>query len=126
MAVSVSYQEAQSKGRKLLDKHGLHEWRISLENLRNTDMYGQDGIQGCCDFENRTIRIDNRIGRQFRQAMLHEIAHALTPADKSHGEEWLKKAGEIGCSFVHLLSYIPVRPPLSAPRARNLREVRLL
>jgi hypothetical protein len=99
--------EMEIKGNALLDKHGLHDWRISFENLRNA-MYapndGDRGFWGYCDFENKVIRIDWRVGRRFRQTMLHEIAHALV-GKLGHGEEWIKKAAEIGCTPNELWRY---------------------
>lgn len=99
--------EMELKGNALLDKHGLHDWCISFENLRNA-LYapneGDRGFWGQCDFENKVIRIDWRIGRRFRQTMLHEIAHALV-GEPGHGEEWIKKAAEIGCTGKELYRY---------------------
>ena len=50
--------EMEIKGNALLDTHGLHDWRISFENLRNA-MYapneGDRGFWGQCDFENKVI-----------------------------------------------------------------------
>jgi hypothetical protein len=65
---------------------------------------GDAGFWGQCDFENNVIRIDWRIGRRFRQTMLHEIAHALV-GKPGHGEEWIKKAAEIGCTPNELWRY---------------------
>lgn len=99
--------EMEIKGNALLDKHGLHDWRISFENLRNA-LYapneGDRGFWGQCDFENKVIRIDWRIGRRFRQTMLHEIAHALV-GKPGHGIEWFRKAEEIGCTENELWRY---------------------
>src|SRR5258706_14912745 len=84
-------------GKALLKKHGLHDWRISVENLRNV-MYTHEctgGLWGYCDLENKVIRIDWRVGRRFRQTMLHEIAHALV-GKPGHDKEWIKIAGDIG------------------------------
>jgi len=99
--------EMEIMGNALLDKHGLHDWRISFENLRNA-MYAPNeedkGLWGQCDLENKVVRIDWRVGRRFRQTMLHEIAHALV-GKPGHGEEWIKKAAEIGCTPQKLSRY---------------------
>src|SRR6266568_4333748 len=63
--------------RKLLDKHGLHDWRVCVENLRNPMYVTKCGpLLGFCDVVNKIIRIDCRYPRKFRQTLLHEIAHA--------------------------------------------------
>ena len=99
--------EMEINGNALLDAHGLQDWRISFENLRNA-VYapneGDGGFWGQCDFVFKVIRIDYRIGRRFRQIMLHEIAHALV-GQPGHGEEWIKKAEEIGCTENQLWLY---------------------
>jgi hypothetical protein len=105
--VSLIYDGGPA-GKALLNKHGLNDWRISVENLQNviyTREHG-DGLLGYCDLENKVIRIDWRVGRGFRQTLLHEIAHALVGKDKpGHSEEWIKIAGDIGCTLNHLLPY---------------------
>lgn len=99
----LTYWEMVEYGRRLLDQHGLRNWRISAENLGNKTLYGPTcGLVGQCDRAHKTIRIDFRMRRSFRQTLLHEIAHALTPADNCHGDEWVRKAEEIGCTAVHL------------------------
>jgi hypothetical protein len=102
----MSYDAMMSCGRQLCDSHGLHDWRISIENLGNRALYGPQcvGLMGYCDDPNKTIRVHRSLRDSFRQTMLHEIAHALTPGS-GHGADWLKKAEEIGCTFRHLLPY---------------------
>lgn len=88
--------------RKLLDKHGLQDWQFKFQRM------SPPGTWGHCDYASKTIRIDFEScpPRQFRQTLLHEIAHALTPAEKEkHGIEWLKKAEEVGCTSAHLWPY---------------------
>jgi hypothetical protein len=100
----LSYAKGQARGRKLLDKHYLHDWSISIENLRNA-MYEQadgSGFWGYCDLATKTIRIDYRIGRRFRQVMLHEIAHALLKSG-GHNRAWVEVASDVGCSFHEIL-----------------------
>jgi hypothetical protein len=107
---SPAYEKAKTDGQKLLDKHGLHDWRISIENLRNamfTSPEHPDGFWQYCDFDTKTIYIDYYVGRKFRQTMLHEIAHALV-GKSGHGEEWWNKAAEIGCTFISLFPYLYV------------------
>jgi len=98
-----------AKARLLLDKHGLTDWRLSIENLRNTNTYpkGQiDGHRGFCCSKEKVIRIHTGIGRQFHQTLLHEIAHALRgDTELEHDEKWLDIAEKVGCSLVHLWPY---------------------
>jgi hypothetical protein len=103
----LTYSEAVEYGRRLLDEHGLHDWRIFIENLGNTALYGPTcaGLVGKWDGADKTIRIDFRMRRSFRQTLLHEIAHASTPADNCHGDEWVRKAEEIGCTAAHIERY---------------------
>ncbi len=92
--------------RKLLDKYGLQDWQVIFRSLRPPTI-------GNCDYRSKTIRIDRMFIEprfktlyQFRQILLHEIAHALTPPHlPTHGKEWLKKAEEIGCAKKELRPY---------------------
>jgi hypothetical protein len=104
--LKTSYHDQVERGRQLLDLHGLSDWHLSIENLHNRCLYGQScgGTLGHCDRENKTIRIHSPVRGSFRQTLLHEIAHALTPAD-GHGEEWRRKAEEIGCTAAGLQIY---------------------
>ncbi len=110
-------KECEVLGRALLDKHGLHDWSISFENLHNAlyDLNGDMDFLGICDFGRgdegdlwgKTIRIDHTTPRrQFRQTMLHEIAHALCgkpELGEGHNLKWAETAYRIGCSFIHVL-----------------------
>ena len=103
-----SYDEKIALGRKLLDKYGLHDWGIDVCNLRNSDLFPTKicGSRGLCTQALKIIRIDCNEDRSFRQTLLHEIAHALCAASESHGEAWLRRAAEVGCSFVHRAPYL--------------------
>ena len=102
----MTYEEMLTKGRALLDKHGLYEWRFDVQNLRNgfiRDMY-PEGFWGWCDQQKREIVVDWRVGRSFRQVVLHEIAHALVGTE-GHGEEWITMARKVGCTLNRLIDY---------------------
>jgi hypothetical protein len=108
----MSFQEKLDGASRLMEKHGLKDWRLSIENLanpnifRNADGTACVGTMGFCANKARTIYIDSGLpDRHFRQTLLHEIAHALTPGDCGHGWEWINKAGEIGCTFSHYFPY---------------------
>jgi len=98
-----------AKARLLLDKHGLTDWRLSIENLPNANMHPKakiDGHQRLCCSKEKVIRIHTGIGRQFRQTLLHEIAHVLRgESEVEHDEKWLDIAEKTGCSLVHLWPY---------------------
>lgn len=108
----LTYEEGQRRGRPLLDKYGLQDWRFSIENLRNLECY-PPGCLGYCDLEDKVIGIDWRIGRRFRQVMLHEIAHALrgVTGHDAHDEQWYDIASNLGCTFANLVSYFMALPP---------------
>ena len=71
------------------------------------------GRLGYCDLEDKVIGIDWRIGRRFRQVMLHEIAHALrgVTGHDAHDEQWYDIASNLGCTFANLVSYFMALPP---------------
>jgi hypothetical protein len=96
-------KEMMLKGRRLLDAHGLRDWRFDVQNLHNLSLYPCE-CHGICKIETKVIAIDWRVGREFRQTVLHEIAHALL-GRPGHGERWLAIADKIGCTFAHLLPY---------------------
>lgn len=101
----IDYHKTMDLGRRLLDKHGLVDWKFDVINLNEVVEPDSECALGLCHVEQKTIYIDFRAQkRNARQIILHEIAHALTPG-AAHGEVWLKMAGDIGCTFVMLLRY---------------------
>ena len=91
----------------LMKYHGLH--KFTFEFTRSTTIAGQ-----CVrDWRYENLPLSVRPGKikmsrlyaeewtedQFKETLLHEIAHALTPMScKPHGPEWKAKALEIGCN----------------------------
>lgn len=107
MRMGMDYKEANARARKLMDKHGLTDWRFSWENLRNPMYATRDnpgGFWGVCDLAAKTIRLDYRCGRKFRQTLLHEIAHAKV-GRPGHGHDWLAAADEVGIAFAEYLMW---------------------
>ena len=56
---------------------------------------------GYCDWQKKVIRIHPKCLEvltlpELKQVVLHEIAHALTPQDKHHGEEFQRMALKLG------------------------------
>lgn len=104
--------EMIAAARKLLDKHGLHDWQLTF----NSNDGAVPGSMGCHLPGFKFIQVNFDIPRRhFRQTVLHEIAHALaneTPEEAIeqglkpyHGKRWLKIAEQIGCTRNHLLDY---------------------
>lgn len=101
--------EMIAAARKLLDKHGLHDWKLGFTSKeRCLGHYSPPGL--------KTIYVAFDIPRRdFRQTVLHEIAHALANEKPEeaveqglhpyHGKRWLKIAEQIGCTRNHLLDY---------------------
>ena len=75
-----------------LDTHGVTGWRFVWD-----DTIDQDGY---CDYDTQTIAVSRRLAEAnsdgwFRDVVLHEIAHALTPG-AGHGQRWRETAIRIG------------------------------
>jgi hypothetical protein len=91
------------QGYVLLDKHGLSDWRISFENLRNA-MYapnaGDEGYWGQCDLKTKASGL-----------IIASVAGSGRPCSTKSRTLWLasrgtvmngsKKASEIGCTDAH-------------------------
>jgi len=73
-------------GNKLLKKHGLEDWEITIGEL---EVFLINPIFAGCSYEHKEIRINRdfislMIEKDIRDAILHEIAHAIVKApDKS-------------------------------------------
>lgn len=81
--------EAQRVCRQLMDKHGLQEWTLKITRNKRT--------VGTCYTRRRVIAISiYQPDGDYRETCLHEIAHALTPTDRGHGNLWRLKCLEIG------------------------------
>jgi hypothetical protein len=100
--MKLGYEEVEAKTRPLLDKHGLQDWRVSVENLKKPEQ--GCNLLGYCDFNAKTLRIGWNNPRQFRQTLLHEIAHVLRGIP-GHDKEWIEIASKLGCTDAHLIPY---------------------
>lgn len=94
--MGVSEQRIAGAAGAALVRHGLHGWRFAWR-----DDLGR--LAGYCDWDSRLILGNRRIltGTRLvnvRETVLHEIAHALTPADRVHGDEWYMTLLGIGGS----------------------------
>ena len=78
----------------MLDQFGLTERGWTFDFDRATKREGR------CDYTNKRISysgpiLPHRTREEFRQTMLHEIAHAMTPGAK-HGPAWKAMARKLG------------------------------
>ena len=78
---------------KLMEKHKLENWTLSL---MNTKVCG-----GYCDYKEKAIAISrvwiSKLGeKEIKDTILHEIAHALLPANTRHSPEWKVLAKKLG------------------------------
>ncbi|SRR6266851_7383320 len=114
------FHQTMHLARLLLDKHGLRDWTADVQNLHNSNMYGEraakDKFLGLCLDKEKTILLHREQPHgAARQTILHEIAHALTPSDHGHGPEWQNTALEIGCTFSHVSCYWDCSPRADEP-----------
>lgn len=96
-----------AKGEAMLRDHGIEGWTVAIARL--DDVFGEAARHdlGYCRDRDRTVWLERRgIRRHFRQTMLHEIAHILTPDDQDHGDAWMEKASSIGCTLCHIFPYV--------------------
>lgn len=100
----MDYKERRQIGQAYLNKHGLADWTFDVCNLSNENICSEP-LWGGCNFKQKRIMVHFGVGRQFRQTILHEIAHALAGKSADHGKEWQIIALKIGCSFAHILPY---------------------
>lgn len=77
-----------------LDRH----WKVKLEDTLPSTAGGE--LAGHTSWDSRTIRISRRAvasmtGEEVCRMIEHEIAHALTPEDWTHGDVFKAKLKEI-------------------------------
>ncbi len=69
---------------------------------------------GCYSHRKQQITISERLAMLNREervlnTILHEIAHALSPIQENHGQQWKEKALSIGCDGERLYSNDVIR-----------------
>jgi hypothetical protein len=102
----MEHGKMMAAGRKLLDKHGLHDWHIEVRDKRTKQALTPDDLWGYRDPNRKQIVVYRDTDRNFRLIVLHQIAHVLT-GDDGHTMRWLRKAGEIGLPHNYVISYYP-------------------
>lgn len=79
-----------------MNKHGLQDWSVRLNNDANSSFLG------LCSHKDKTIilsahHIDIHPEPDIKNTCLHEIAHALVGVGQGHNDVWAIKAREVGC-----------------------------
>lgn len=81
----------------LMTYHGLIQqgWKFSWSKRKR--------VAGLCSYNTRTLEFSTVISlagsqEDFKDTVLHEIAHALVGSGEGHGPIWKAKAISIGCS----------------------------
>ena len=88
-------QEIHDFARMKMDSYGLEDWEIRFSKRMKQAL-------GVCNYRKREIAlsIDNMLSlseKEWKDTVLHEIAHALTPGDK-HGAKWKQACRAIGAN----------------------------
>lgn len=91
----MELKDAENIAINLMEEHGLIEqgWSFAFDRA----LYRL----GLCRFDRKQITISKHFASaaneyEVKQAVLHEIAHALLPVEAKHGPAWQDKALEIG------------------------------
>jgi superfamily II DNA or RNA helicase len=106
----MTRQEASFALREELNKHGLSDWSVRLNQNADTRFLG------LCLHKDKTIvlsahHIDIHPTPDVINTIRHEIAHALTPGE-GHNELWSAKAKEIGCDNTAPCSNLSLSPDI--------------
>lgn len=103
-------QSATQFLRTELNRHGLSDWGVRLNQNPNSHFLG------LCSYKDKCIilsahHIDIHPEPDVRNTILHEIAHALTPGHR-HDDVWVAKAREIGCDNTLPCSNLSLSPDI--------------
>mgnify|MGYP001570885047 CR=1 FL=1 len=107
----LGYEEKLLKVKELAEKliadNGLTDWKFYFdESIRR---------YGCCHCQDKKITLSKELAElnsdeQNKDVILHEIAHAVLPANEGHGYFWREKARELGCRPVRCYSAEVIQP----------------
>jgi hypothetical protein len=106
----MTRQEATLFARTELNKHGLTDWSIRLNQDANSHFLG------LCAHKDKCIilsahHIDIHPDPEVINTIRHEIAHALTPGHR-HDDVWESKAREVGCDNTMACSTLSLSPDI--------------
>jgi hypothetical protein len=102
----MEHEKLMAIGRKLLDKHGLHDWGIEVRDERTKRALTPDDFLGYRDPSQKQIVVYRNNDLRFRQAVLHQIAHVLT-GDDDHTMRWIRKAKDVGLPDYYVSQHYP-------------------
>lgn len=110
----AAHKKLNLMGRKLLDQHGLKRWRFVLTEDMSEPYFGPAQFENRfrrmaqCRHTEKTIYADLSLidlpWRDQRDAILHEVAHALLGHRAAHGL-WFRTAKRIGVRRKHLIDF---------------------
>jgi hypothetical protein len=106
----MTRQAATFRLREELNKHGLSDWSVRL-NQKPDSRY-----LGLCSYADKCIilsahHIDIHPEPDVINTILHEVAHALCPG-QGHNHIWAAKAREIGCDNTSPCSNLSLSPEI--------------
>ena len=84
---------AAAMARSLMSEHGIGHWNFRFDRAVRRF--------GCCDYARTTVQLSGPLTLindqdEIRDAILHEIAHALAGRRAGHGPVWKQVCGRIG------------------------------
>ncbi len=91
----MDLNDAAAMGGRLLDEHGLHDWRLVFDRAKRR--------AGVCRWARKEIGLSAPLTSvhpeaEVRDTVLHEIAHALVGPKHGHDAVWRATAKRIGCT----------------------------
>jgi predicted SprT family Zn-dependent metalloprotease len=91
----MDLNDAAAMGRRLLDEHGLQDWRLAFDRAKRR--------AGVCRWARKEIGLSAPLTSvhpeaEVRDTVLHEIAHALVGPQHGHDAVWRATAQRIGCT----------------------------
>ena len=112
--------EALIHARRLLVRHGLHDWQVRTDHARSRC--------GSCHFAQREITLSTHFIRlnetpEIEATILHEIAHALAGPNAGHGPHWQKIAAHIGAPVDATNATAAMPQPAWALRCDQCRQI---
>lgn len=82
--------------KEMMKKHKLDDWKFKWDKRSKT-------CGGQCNYDDKTIEVTLKYAlkcseEEYKNTLLHEIAHALVGKGHGHNDVWKKKAISIGCT----------------------------